>query len=286
MIGSYYIPVGTTFVMETLGDLVARDRRTREPALWAPGVAYDYHQLCTTAQKTGNFFRHYGIGHGETVGIATSPGGPPILSLFGAALLGGRVRFEPPKSIDLRLLVAPADRIESYDLPPSAGRVSYAGESTDPTIDPFGAGVWSENPACPTPSELDPDDPVLSTDERAFTHATLLAAAESAIERWEITASDELTIRTPLSRPETVVVGILAPILVGATVVVPETSDDGTSEAVTPVTSENVTTGTAGAVTPETKDAVEPATIAIVKPGKSAPESTIVPIDEISLSMR
>lgn len=210
--------------METIGELVARDRRSREPALRArTGVnpRYDYYQLCTTAHKTGNFLSHRGVHAGETVAIVESASGAPILSLFGAALLGARVRFDPPREIDARVLVAPAESIEEYDLPPSATRVAYDGESDDPAVEAFGESVWSENPFCPTPPEVGTGTAFLTTDEDEYAHGELLAAAERVVEVVGIDAGDGVAIRASFSNPGTVVAGVLAPLSVGATVVLP-----------------------------------------------------------------
>lgn len=210
--------------METIGELVARDRRSREPALRARtgvNLRYDYYQLCTTAHKTGNFLSHRGVHAGETVAIVESASGAPILSLFGAALLGARVRFDPPREIDARVLVAPAESIEEYDLPPSATRVAYDGESDDPAVEAFGESVWSENPFCPTPPEVGSETPFLTAEGRDYAHGELLAAAERVVEEVGIDAGDEVAIRASFSNPGTVVTGVLAPLSVGATVVLP-----------------------------------------------------------------
>jgi hypothetical protein len=216
--------------MDTIGELVSRERRSREPALRArTGVnaRYDYYQLCTTAHKTGNFLSHRGVRPGERVAVVASEGGAPVLTLFGAALLGARVRFDPPREIDARVLVAPAEAIGEYDLPPSATRLAYDGEPADPAVESFGESVWSENPFCPTPPEVDPETPFLATDEREYGHGELLAAAERVVERLELTAGDRVAIRASLSRPGTVVAGVLAPLSVGATVVFPGSGDEG-----------------------------------------------------------
>ncbi|MDL5361612.1 hypothetical protein [Halalkalicoccus sp. NIPERK01] len=209
--------------METIGELVGRERRTREPALRArTGVAlrYDYYQFCTTAQKTGNFFSHRGVRTGALVGIRSEESGAPILSLFGAALLGARVRFDPPRELDARLLVAPGKEVEEYDLPAGASRIAYTGEPRA-GIESFGESIWSENPACPVPSEIRSETPLLETGSGTYTHGDLLAAAERVVERWGIEPGDEVAIRAPLSEPGTVVAGVLAPLLAGGVIVFP-----------------------------------------------------------------
>lgn len=209
--------------MDTVGELVARDRRTREPALRARtgvNLRYDYYQLCTTAHKTGNFFSHRGVRKEVLVGIESEPGGGPILSLLGAALLGARVRFDPPHETDARLIVAPGERINKYDLPKGASRIAYD-ESTDPAVEAFGESVWSENPWCPTPPEVGPETPLLETEDESYTHGELLDSAEAVVSRWGIKPGDEVAIRAPLARPETVIAGVLAPLLAEAVIVFP-----------------------------------------------------------------
>lgn len=216
--------------MDTIGELVARDRRTREPALRARAgvnLRYDYYQFCTTAHKTGNFFSHHGIREGETVAVVASESGAPVLSLFGAALLGGRVRFDPPREVDARALVAPAGAIEGYELPTGAARLAYDGEVDDPAIESFGESVWSENPFCPTPPGIGSGTPFLASDDGEYTHGELLAATEQVVAESGLGAGDEVAIRAPLSRPGTVVAGVLAPLSVGGTITFPGAEGEG-----------------------------------------------------------
>ncbi len=211
--------------METIGEIVARDRRSRDPALRAPtgvNTRYDYYQFITTAQKTGNFFRHFGVGSGTTVAVVSGPSGAPLLSLFGAALLGARVRFDPPNEVEDRLLVAPTDRIEQYEVGRSGHRIAY-GDGESPTgVQGFGEGVWSENPACPIPPDLGREDPALVAEGREYSHRDLLDTAESIRTEYEVAPGTEVAIRAALSIPGTVAAGVLAPLLAGATVVFPD----------------------------------------------------------------
>ncbi|MFC6904667.1 hypothetical protein [Halalkalicoccus tibetensis] len=209
--------------MDTIGELVARERRTREPALRARtgvNLRYDYYQFCTTAHKAGNFFSHRGVRAGSLVGIVGEESGAPLLSLFGAALLGARVRFDPPREIDARLLVAPGERIEGYDLPAGASHLAYDGEAGG-GVEAFGESVWSENPACPVPPEVGPDTPMLETDDGEHTHGELLAATERIVAESGLDAGDEVAIRAPLAHPGTVVAGVLAPLAAGGVIVLP-----------------------------------------------------------------
>ena len=205
--------------VKTLGDLVARDRRTREPALGADGTpprAYDYHQFCTMAHRTSNFFRHQGVREGSLVAVTDHPEPVSILSLFGAALLGARVRFDPARAVEARLLVSPAS-VTDYSLAPGTRHVVYGDRPRDPQKVHFEANVPSENPAA-LPIPLAPNDPVLVTDGPMYDHQTLLRAARAVVDEWEIGPTDELVVPTSLGRPGTIVAGILAPLSVGAAI--------------------------------------------------------------------
>ena len=205
--------------VKTLGELVARDRRTREPALGADGTparSYDYHQFCTMAHRTSNFFRHQGVREGSLVAVTDHPEPVSILSLFGAALLGARVRFGPDRSVEARLLVSPAN-VTGYSLASGTRHVVYGDEPGDPHKVHFEANVPSENPAA-LAIALAPDAPILVTDGTTYDHETLLRSARAVVDEWEIGPTDELVVPTSLGRPETIVAGILAPLSVGAAI--------------------------------------------------------------------
>jgi hypothetical protein len=77
--------------------------------------------------------------------------------------------------------------------------------------------MWSENPTNP-PDAVEPTDTALATADEQFSHGELLDACEGVVEDWDLDETDEVAIRAPLSDPGTVVAGVLAPIRVGATV--------------------------------------------------------------------
>jgi hypothetical protein len=209
--------------METLGDVLARERRTDDLAVLADGeptVEYTYHDFVTTAWKAANFFSHRGVHEGATVAVVDDAAAPPLLAFLGAAQLGAVTRFDPPKEVDADLLVGPGEAVLSYDLPPGATRVAYtAGDNVDdPAVEAFGRSVWSENPVRP-PEEVSPGAAALWTADGALPHSDLLARAEAAAT--ELDPGDAVAVRAPLARVGTVVAGVLAPLLVGATVVFP-----------------------------------------------------------------
>jgi len=207
--------------MDVLGDLVARDRLDADSVLEVvgdPPRSYSYRRFATTAWKTGNFLRHLGVREGSTVAVTDDPAPEPLLTLFGAALLGAQVRFDPPAGPDCRVLVAPTPAVSRYDLPPGARHVGYGPRPTDPTVTHFGTDVWSENPAFPETDVVAPEDAVLVTDDGRYTHADLLAAAETVVDRHDLHAGQSVAVRASLAEPGAVVAGVVAPLLVGATI--------------------------------------------------------------------
>ncbi|EMA46188.1 hypothetical protein [Halococcus saccharolyticus] len=208
--------------MDTLRGLLARDRRSDNPALRVAGdpeEEYDYHRLLTNAWKTGNFLSHLGVRRGRTVGIAGRQAAA-VLAFLGTASLGGVARFDPPTSIDARAVVAPTDAIDDFELPPGGTRVAYGDSPDDPGAAHFERDVWSENPTL-APTEVVADDPVLAADGSSVSHAELLDTAGRVVERAGLTAGDAVVVRASLTHPETVAAGIVAPLLTGATVVFP-----------------------------------------------------------------
>ncbi len=204
--------------MDALGDLVARDRRSDAPALTVPDSrGYDYHRLCTTAWKTGNFLRHLGVREGVTVAVVTVPSAHPILGFLGATLLGAGVRFDPPKEIDARVLLAPTEQVGEYELPPGGQYVAYGDSPADPTVSHFETDVWSENPTFPeTPVS---SETVALTGDTEITHAELLGAGERVADQWNLEPGDSVVVRAPLSDSRAVAAGIVAPLVAGGEIV-------------------------------------------------------------------
>ncbi|SEH14472.1 hypothetical protein SAMN04487967_1618 [Natronorubrum sediminis] len=216
----------------TVDELLTRDRRDDRTALEdATGRPFDYHWVCTTAWQSGNFLRHAGVRNGVTVGVV-GDGPLPLLAFFGTTLLEGTTRFEPPTDLtdedDFRALVAPVDDLESgeYALPRGAQRVGYGAKPEQPDIHHFDAGVWTENPSFP-PLDVDPKTKILTDGERTVSHRDVLEAAENVISAFGLEAGERVVVRHPLSDLETVVAGVVAPLVVGGTVVLTNTEADG-----------------------------------------------------------
>jgi len=223
--------------METVADLLSRERRSDAPAARdegdtgraagaggdaAPGADYSYHDLVTTAWKTANFFRARGVHQGATVAVVDDPAVPPVLALLGAAQLGAVTRFDPPRDVEADLLVGPGEAVLDYELPPGGTRVAYtAGPNVeDSGVEAFGRSVWSENPVAPPEAEaVPPGAPALWTPSGPLPGSDLLARAEAAAV--DLDPGDAVVVRAPLSAVGTVAAGVLAPLLAGATVVFP-----------------------------------------------------------------
>jgi len=204
-----------------LGDVLARERRSERPALRGGGRELDYRRFITTAWKAGNFLRHLGVRTGSAVGVV---GRTPttVLSLFGATALGASVSIDPAEDDAFRAVIAPTEQVDGYE---AGNRVGYGTEPEDPETSYFERDVWSENPVAP-PETVAPDAPALVGAERTWTHAELLAAARNTVNK--LAPSDTVACRAPLSDPGAVAAGVVAPLLVGACVLLPADGDTGT----------------------------------------------------------
>ena len=216
----------------TLGDAVARERRSSGPALRAraSGRAYSYRDFITTSYKAGNVLRHLGVRPGDDVHVASEHVPEPVLSFYGAAQLGAVTRFgteaegSPP-----RVVVAPAAREAEFDLPPGHNLAVYGDPPTDPSVTHWETEVWSENPAV-HPVAVDADDPLFAVGDRTYAHGEVLAAAAAVVDDADIDPGMEVLLRGPPTDPAVVVAGLVAPILVGATVVLPDSTEWAASD--------------------------------------------------------
>ncbi|WP_224449764.1 acetyl-CoA synthetase [Haloprofundus salilacus] len=216
--------------VNALGEIVARERRTDRPAVHLPAAdrTMSYHDFCTTAWKAGNVFRHLGVAAGRRVELQPVASPESLLAFFGAALLGSPVRFEARGEDETRVVVATAEREDELD--PRAGTklVVYGGCPKRPTTTHWETEVWSENPAIP-PYEVEPSTPALVADDATYAHAELLTLAERVVNDYDLTDASRVVVRGSLSHPGVIVAGVVAPLLVGGTVVLP--SDDGATSS-------------------------------------------------------
>jgi len=254
--------------MDVLGDLIARDRVTDPspddpasdaPALRAPALdrEYDYRRFCTTAWKVGNFLAHLGVREGRTVAAAADPVPEPVLALYGAGLLGASAAFVDPGCEDAtagdeppRALIAPVNRIGGADSTPTTKRIAYGGSPDDPAIAHFERDVWSENPTEP-PDGVMPSATLLRAGGRRYDHETALAAAREVVDRWGLGPGATVAVRAPLTAPGTVVAGLIAPILAGAAVLLPDEGSEGTHAVATAAAPEPAVLAPGDAVDPD-----------------------------------
>ena len=208
----------------TVGDLVARDRRTSGVALRAEHVdrTYSYRNFVTTTYKIGNVLRHLGVRRGTEVLVVPDSLPEPVLTFYGAAQLGAVTRFSDTlPSTDPRVVVAPAEREAAFDLPPGHHLVVYGDPPTEATTTHWETEVWSENPAI-HPASVEPADPLLAVDDRTYSHADALSTVSGgrASERPE--TGERVAVRGSFEDPEIVIGGLVAPIAAGATITLTE----------------------------------------------------------------
>jgi len=214
--------------MDVIGDLVARERRRKEPLVYsAASQPYTAHKFCTDAWKAASLFRYHGVGPGRQVAIADDPTPQALLGFFGAALLGAPVRFGDPLDGDARVVLGPADAVADWEAPPGTKRVAYGDQPDDPDVIHFERDIWSENPTMP-PDRVDAAADVLVTDDETYTHTDLLDATEQIVAECDLTADDEVAVQASLTRPGTIVASVLAPLSVDATILVPGADRAGT----------------------------------------------------------
>ncbi|WP_336034468.1 hypothetical protein [Halobacterium yunchengense] len=206
--------------METLADVVASLDDPDRPAVRAERT-HDAREFRSRVYKTGNALRHRGVRESAGVAVLDVPAMPALHTCFGAALLGGVVEFGPDRVVDARVLAGPTTELDAYDLPRGGQRVGWGAPPADPSWLYFERDVWSENPTFPEP-EVAADTPFLG----GATHGEVLAAAVEVADGYD--GDDEVAVRAPLSHPGTVVAGVVAPLVAGATVVVPPAGGAGT----------------------------------------------------------
>ncbi|MFB6178871.1 MAG: hypothetical protein ABEI77_03995 [Halorientalis sp.] len=213
--------------MDVIGDLVTRERRRKEPLVYASGSQpYTAHKFCTDAWKTASLFRYHGLGPQRELVVGDDPEPQALLGIVGAGLLGARVRIGQPTP-EARLVVGPSDAFGDWEPTPGTKRVVYGALPEDPDVIHFERDTWSENPTMP-PDRVDPDADLLVTDEETYTHADLLAATERIVDDVGLTSDDEVAVRGPLSDPGVLVAGVLAPMLVDGTIALEGSDRTGT----------------------------------------------------------
>lgn len=219
--------------METLVDLVARDRRSDRPALYTPDREMDYRRFCTTAWKASNYLRHLGVGDARGVAVLPDHSPPPLLTFFGAALLDTPTRFvddtaDLPAAIDAvdaRAVLVPAEDEGTVDPPAGTTLTVHGGDPSAATTEKWEEGVWSENPAF-VPSTATPASTALSTVDGPVSHGELLSAGERLASDLGLDADETVHLRGSLVDPR-VVAGVVAALSVGGAVRLDDEAEPG-----------------------------------------------------------
>ncbi len=215
--------------LDVVGDLLARDRRSREPALvTADGRERTAHDLITNAYKAANVLRYLGAREGSTVAVDSTSGLHTTLAFLGAAGLGAAVRFDPAAGIDAgdRVVVAPVAAEPSIDPPPGTNLAVFDGPPERPETTHWEQELWSENPAMP-PSTVSPDDPVVRGDHEDVSHGRLVDAAEAVAADHGVDAGTRVVVRTTFADPRALAAGVIAPLARGGVVVLGDRSKKG-----------------------------------------------------------
>lgn len=212
--------------MEVVGELLARDRRSRSVALVTPtGSERTYHDLITNGYKAANVLRHLGTREGATVAIDPKPSFHTVVAFLGAARLGAAVRFAPHEGIDAgdRVVLAPVADEDALGPQPGTNLVVFGGPPDRPETTHWEAELWSENPGTP-PSGVGPGDPVIRGREPTadVSHRSLLDTAADVATAEEIDDDTRVVLRTTFVEPNAVAAGVVAPLSRGGTTVLGE----------------------------------------------------------------
>ena len=209
---------------DVVGDLLARDRRSRDIALvTADGRERTYHDLITNAYKAANVLRYLGAREGSTVAVEPTPRLHTTLAFLGAAGLGAAVRFDPDAGIergDRVVLIDVADE-GATEPAPGTNLAVFGGPPERPETTHWEQELWSENPGMP-PSGVGPDDAMIRGERGEggdVTHREMLAAAASVVEEHDVDEGTRVVLRGDFSDSRALAAGVVAPLSAGGTVV-------------------------------------------------------------------
>lgn len=192
---------------------------------------YTGKRFVESVYRTANFLRHCGVHDGAHVEIVPTPAPETVFGILGTALLEGEVSFEPGASESPAVRLGPTDELDSAPIPPGCKPVGFGDPPENPSWAYFERAVWSENPFFP---EVDPDParPLLVDGGAQTSVRSLLSRAQGVAGRsdasGQLDAEDVVAVRTPFGSPAAIVGGILAPLLVDATIMFPDSGQVGT----------------------------------------------------------
>lgn len=226
--------------MDTVADVLVEGRGREAALMDAPDRAapYSYGEFCANAWKAGNLLRHYGVRPDAGVAVLIGPKEPeadddpgrlgtaadPLVAVLGGASLGGTVDLTPTEPIDERAVVMPSAWLDRFEVAPGCSRLAWGGPPEDPSVSQFERELWSENPIEP-PGRVAPEDPLLRIDGETYSHGELLDTARSVADEWGLDADDTVVLDASLADPGTFAAGVVAPLVVGATIL-PGTAGD------------------------------------------------------------
>ncbi|MGZ0745782.1 acetyl-CoA synthetase [Haloparvum sp. AD34] len=211
--------------MHELGDLAVRNQWGRTPAIRSPGRVYTHRDLYTSVQKVATFFTYYGGEGGTQIDVEPEAQPEVVLSILGAARLGAIANLTPTG--DGEIVVVPAAKEDEYDLDPDQSGIVYDGFPSGPRFVGWELDVWDGSARTGPRLEAAPEDGVLRTEDRTYSHGELLDAADRVVEEYGIEEGTEVAVRAPMGNPGTIAAGIVAPLKVGGTVLFPGTDDLG-----------------------------------------------------------
>lgn len=214
--------------MDVVGDLLARDRRSRSPALVTrEGGERTSRDLITNAHKAANVLRYLGAREGTRVAVDPTPAVHATVAFLGAARLGAPVRFDPSAGVDAgdRVVVIPVGDEPSTIPSPGTSLAVFGGAPERSETTHWEQELWSENPATP-PATVSKTDPVIRAGAGEVTHSRLLEAADAVAATHEIGSGTRVVVRTSFADPRAVAAGVVAPLAHdGVTVLAGDSAD-------------------------------------------------------------
>ena len=162
------------------------------------------------------------LSRSKTACVVPDPLPEPVLTFYGAAQLGAVTRFSDTlPSADPRVVVAPAEREEAFDLPPGHHLVVYGDPPTEATTTHWETEVWSENPAV-HPTSVEGTDPLLAVGDRTYSHVDAVSTGSGAGASERPEAGERVAVQGSFEDPDVVIDGLVEPIAAGATITLTE----------------------------------------------------------------
>jgi len=230
---------------KTIAALVGAGREREGVAIDAADRSgpYSYREFCTNTWKAGNLLGHYTHPGGSVTvvpgpkessnsgGVAGSSGpaaaaegsidsADPVLAALGGALLGTTVELTAETPVGTDALVRPAGAAWGERYPAQAGCavLAYGGPPGPSSVEHFEAALWSENPVEP-PESVERATPAVRAGGETHSHGDLLDGAAAAVDRHDLDGESRVLLAGDLRDPGVLVAGVLAPLSVGATIV-------------------------------------------------------------------